>query len=208
MRNSNFTEKESLELISNMIQQTKQQFQVGSGNMFLYYGYTAVVISIAVYFLCQFTHQWYWHNLWLLMFVPAIAEKVTQKKRRPAVVTYIDKAVSKVWMVINTLCIITLLTIVGIGLFTKAIPLILMLPLALLYAGIGTACTGVITNEKSMTYFPIVSFIIGIYMLVTLSIGGVPSLLWNLLGGLAFLTMLVIPGYILNRKSLKQCSKN
>ena len=77
-----------------------------------------------------------------------------------------------------------------------------------LQVGIGTAFTGVITNEKSMTYFPVISFIISIYMLNTLLVSGSFSIEWNLLCGLCFLLMLVIPRHILNRKSLKQCSKN
>ena len=41
-----FTEKESLELISQMIQMTKENLERGSGNVFLIYGYAAVVLSI------------------------------------------------------------------------------------------------------------------------------------------------------------------
>ena len=208
MKEQNLTEKESLELISRMIQQTKQNLKVGSGNTLLYYGYTAVIISIAVYVLCYFTSAMAWHNLWFLMFVPMIYEKISRKKKRVSVVTYIDKAVKNVWSVINSLFILSVATIIVIGFITNVIILIPMMPLSLLYVGIGTACTGVITNEKSMTYFPIISFIISIYMLIYLLANGSFGIEWNLLCGLGFLTMLVIPGHILNRKSLKQCSEN
>ena len=208
MKENNFTEKESLELISRMIQQTKQNLQVGSGNMLLYYGYTSVVISIAVYLLCHFTSQMYWHNLWFLMFIPMIYERIIQNKRKPSVVTYMDRSIANLWKVINALLVVTVLTILIMGIFMKVFILIPMLPLALLYVGIGIACMGVIMNEKSMTYFPLISFVISIYMLISLLMNGSFSLEWNLLGGLSFLLMLVVPGHILNYKSLKQCSKN
>ena len=202
MKQNNLTEKESLELITRMIQQTKQTMQIGSGNLFLYYGYTAVVIAALVYLLCSSTTQMLWHSLWFLMFVPL--GKITQRKQHPTVVTYIDKAISNVWIVISALFVVTALTILVIGWFTQVYPFVLMLPLALLYVGIGTACTGVITNDKSMTYFPVVSFVISIYMLVSLFTTGKPSLEWNLLAGLSFIITLVIPGHILNRKSQKK----
>ena len=208
MKENRFSEKESLELITKMIQQTKQNLQVGSGNILLHYGYTAILISLVVYLLCRFTGEMYWHNLWFLMFVPMVIEKISSKRRPEPVVTYIDKAVTNVWGVINALFVVSVLTILLIGFLTKVIPFILMMPLALLYVGIGTACTGVLTNDKSITYFPLVSFVISIYMLVTLFTTRMFTIEWNLLGGLAFLTMLVIPGHLLNYKSQKQCSKN
>ena len=44
-----FNEKESLELITQMIQKTRKELEVGSGNVFLCYGYTSVILAIAVY---------------------------------------------------------------------------------------------------------------------------------------------------------------
>lgn len=206
MKKDNLSEKESLELISKMIQQTKQNLEVGSGNILLLYGYISVIASIVTYLMCYFTSQMYWHSLWFILFIPIIYNLVFQKKR--SVVTYTDKAIDNIWKVINSLFILSVLTILVMGVITKVFIFIPMLPLSLLYVGIGTACTGVIMNEKSMTYFPIVSFVISIYMLIDLFTYGRFDLEWNLLGGLAFLLMLVIPGHILNHKSSKQCSKN
>ena len=208
MKEQNLTEKESLEIISRMIKQTKQNMQIGYGNTLLYYGFTAVIISVVVYLLCHYTSAMAWHNLWFLMFLPMIYVKMSCKKQDASVVTYIDRAVKNVWSVINSLFIFTVATIIVIGFITNVIILIPMMPLSLLYVGIGTACTGVITNEKSMTYLPVISFVISIYMLIYLLANGSFGIEWNLLCGLGFLTMLVIPGHILNRKSLKQCSEN
>ena len=41
MKENTFSEKDSLELISQMLKQTKDNLGVGSGNIFLYCGYSA-----------------------------------------------------------------------------------------------------------------------------------------------------------------------
>ena len=59
-----FNEKESLELITQMIQKTRKELEVGSGNVFLCYGYTSVILAIAVYLITHFTTQPAWNFLY------------------------------------------------------------------------------------------------------------------------------------------------
>ena len=49
MEEKKFTEKESLELISQMIQATRKNLVKGQGNYFIIYGYTAAILSIIIY---------------------------------------------------------------------------------------------------------------------------------------------------------------
>ena len=196
-----FTEKESLELISQMIKQTKQGFEVGSGNILLFYGYLSLASAALVYAVCTLTHQMAWHGLWFLLFVPMLVRKFTAKRHKPEVVTYIDRAVSGVWEVVTELFFVTLAVLLVVKMAFGEANFTLMMPLSLLYVGFGVAATGVITKERSMIYTPIVAFLAGIYMLNALSTGAHPILMWNLICGLAFFVMLVIPGHILNYKS-------
>ncbi len=83
-----------------------------------------------------------------------------------------------------------------------------MLPLSLLYAGIGTSITGVITNMKVLIYTPLLAFFIGLYMLVVLVSDGNSTVYWHLYFGIAILFMMIIPGHIINRNSRQQCLKN
>ena len=55
MEEQKMNEKESLELIAQMIRVTKQSIGSGSGNKFLMYGYTAAILSIVIYALVYFT---------------------------------------------------------------------------------------------------------------------------------------------------------
>ena len=49
MEEKKFIEKESLELISQMIQATRKNLVKGQGNYFIIYGYTAAILSIIIY---------------------------------------------------------------------------------------------------------------------------------------------------------------
>lgn len=64
MEEKKFTEKESLELISQMIQVTKENLERGSGNVFLVYGYAAVVLSVGIYAAVHLTGKPLWNVLW------------------------------------------------------------------------------------------------------------------------------------------------
>jgi hypothetical protein len=57
MEKNSFTEKDSLELISQMIQQSKKNMEIGSGNILLYYGYPAVILAVEIYLLVHMTHN-------------------------------------------------------------------------------------------------------------------------------------------------------
>ncbi len=208
MKENTFSEKDSLELISQMLKQTKQNLEVGSGNIFLYYGYSAFVISVIVFGLVYFTTNPIWAALWFLMFVPNIIIGIKNKKEKPRVVTYMDKAIINTWFVIGTLFFLTIIAIIILGLCMDKISFTLMLPLGLLYAAIGTSITGIIMNEKILVYTPLFSFFIAIYMLLALNLQNGATAFWHLYFGVAFVFMMVIPGHIINRKSIRQCSKN
>ena len=208
MKENLFSEKESLELISQMLKQTKQNMEVGSGNVFLYYGYSAFIISLVAFAMVYFTANPLWAALWFLMFVPGIVMKIKDRKEKPQVVTYMDKAIANTWSVIGSMFLLTIIAIVLFGFHTGVCSFTLMLPLSLLYAGIGTSITGVITNMKVLVYTPLLAFFIGLYMLVVLVSDGDSTVYWHLYFGIAFLFMMIIPGHIINRNSRQQCLKN
>lgn len=208
MEEKRLSEKESLELISQMLRQTKKNMEVGSGNIFLYYGYSALFISVLVFSLIYYTGNNIWALIWFMMFVPNIIIQMRNKKEASKVVTYTDKAIENTWSVVGSMFGITVLAIFAFGWYVGECNFGLMLPLSLLYAGIGTSITGVITNIKELIYALLLGFFVGIYMLVELLAGSVIIPSWHLLFGIAFIFMMIIPGHIINRKSKFQCLKN
>ncbi len=208
MNSNNFSEKESLELISQMLRQTKQNLEVGSGNQFLYHGYTALVLSVVIFFLLHITGNPAWAALWFLMFLPSILIHFKTAHQKPAVVTYMEKAIHNTWAVIGSLFGLTVAALLLIGFLRGLIfDFGLMLPLSLIYCSIGTSITGVILKDRALTYLPLVAFLVAVYMLVALVARQDITPMWHLWFGLSFLFIMIIPGHLLNKKS-ESCSKN
>lgn len=201
MEEKKITEEESLELISRMIRSTKQNMKMGQGNQMLYFGYFTAFLSFAIYGLIYFTEDGRWSFLWFLMFAFWGILSFAQRNKKPEVVTYMDKAVSQVWKVIGamfiltTVMVIALLVVLGTGSF------ILLMPLSLLYVGLGVSITGIIVREPWMIYSPLFSYGVCFYMLQMLIIGHHATLTWILLFGISFLISEVLPGHIINHKS-------
>ena len=107
MEEKKFTEKESLELISHMIQATRKNLVKGQGNYFIIYGYTAAILSIIIYTLLCITHTPWWWAGWFLMFLPVIILSFKEKRYTPTVITYTNSMVNKVWQVVGTLFSLT-----------------------------------------------------------------------------------------------------
>lgn len=80
MDNKKLNEQESLELITQMIQNTKFKMVKNAGTPFLVWGYMTVVTSLLVWYLLKETGNYYWQFLWLLM--PAVSYPVTIYSQR------------------------------------------------------------------------------------------------------------------------------
>ena len=205
MEEKKFTEKESLELISHMIQATRKNLVKDQGNYFIIYGYTAAILSVIIYTLLRMIPTPWWWAGWFLMFLPVIILLLKGKRNSPTVVTYTDSMVNKVWQVVGTLFSLTVLVMLALSLLVGKCDFMLMLPLCLLYASIGTAITGLVIREKCLSYTPFAGFVFAIYMLMNYTINNSIDIRWNLYFGLSFVIMMIIPGHVLNNKSEKLC---
>lgn len=199
-----FNEKESLELITQMIQKTRKELEVGSGNVFLCYGYTSVILAIAVYLITHFTTQPAWNFLWFAMFLPQPIIYFKNKKCKPHAVSYTDKMLNNTWKIVGWLMVLTCATIIGMGFLTLSINFSLMLPLALLYVCIGTMISGLVVNVPSITRITVAAAIIPVTLLIEMRSGQAFHASWNLMAAIAFLVALIIPRHILNHKAAKE----
>ena len=205
MEERKFTEKESLELISQMISASRQRLQKGSGNPFLYYGYTSIAISAATFLLTRFSGSWAWNLLWMLMFIPAIVLWVKDRGSKPEVTSYIDRMLTNTWKVVLMLMVLSLVVILGSGFGSGTINLMFMLPLALIFVCTGTLITGLTIGEGSIVGMTTIAFVMPILLLAGMVSGDDYLPVWNLAGGFSFLFSLVIPGHIINHRSSGSC---
>ena len=187
MENKKMNEKESLELITQMIQNTKFRMAKNAGVPFLIWGYMTVGLTLLVWLLLTETGNYNWQFLWFLL--PAVAFPATlwsQRKKQKMAKSYIDRVLGYVW------------TVFGLGgflisctsIFFWSLPILFII---LLMMGMGTALTGLIVNMKVVT--------IGGTLGALSSLGClyVDKFEQILIFAFAFIFMMIIPGHYLNR---------
>ena len=196
MEERKFTEKESLELISQMISASRQRLQKGSGNPFLCYGYTSLAISVATFLISRFSGNYVWNLLWILMFIPAIVLWIKDRGEKPETTSYIDRMLTNTWKVVLMLMVMSLVVIVCSGLGAGVVNMMLMLPLALIFVCTGTLITGLTIGEGSIVGMTTIAFVMPVLLLSAMVAGD---------QYLPVLFSLVIPGHIINRRSSRSC---
>jgi hypothetical protein len=190
MEEKNLSEKESLELISNMIQKSQRKSRENNGKTFLIFGYTSVIVSLTIYYLHTISNSLLTNLGWFGIPIIGFAlSYLTQRKDNQHGKTIISNMISKVWMVIGG-------AIFGVS-FTPFLVPIPVLPIIILLLGIGTTITGLIVKSKPVTAGGIIGMISTIAVLKFLYDG------YNQIAMFAFciFIMQVIPGHILQYKS-------
>lgn len=81
-------EKESLELITRMIQNSKKNLELGSGNIFLLWGYLSLLTAVVVWLLVWQTGSMKWNWLWFAIPLVGYPLQVYLKKKTERNVRY------------------------------------------------------------------------------------------------------------------------
>ncbi|MDR0348071.1 MAG: hypothetical protein LBH90_01085 [Tannerella sp.] len=99
---SKFTEQESIEIITDMINRARNNVRKGKANSMIFNGYVAAVIAIANFVLLQVLpkeYSFYSFYIWCLMFPVVIIDRFIERKadRGSIVKTEIDRIISSAW---------------------------------------------------------------------------------------------------------------
>ncbi len=187
MDDKKLNEKESLELIAQMIQNTKFRMAKNTGTPFLIWGYTTIIVSLLVWFLLKETGNYNWQWLWFMLPVTALPFTLwIDRKQQKMVKTYIDRIVGYVW------------TVFGVGSFFVSWVAILFWNLSILFIillmmGMGTALTGLIIKMRVVT---VCGTLGALASLGCIYVRGIDQIL---VFALAFVFMMLIPGHYLNK---------
>lgn len=200
MEDKKLNEKESLELITQMIQNSKKNLRLRNVNILLLWGYLCAVTALVVYALVLITGNPAFNWLWLA--IPAIGFPVMywQKKTdvKP-VLTYTDKVLYTIWSNIGQY---------GIGISILAAlyfdSLLLLLPIILMLCSLGVNITGSIINDGWMRNAAGAALAISVLMLSQILFNPPELDLQYPAFAFCFIIMLIIPGHRLNRKSTKK----
>lgn len=207
MEERKLTERESIELITSMINRTKQRY-IGSGNIMLMWGYLVVAVAILVWVMIDRTHNGAWNWLWFAIpVIGGIATPIMSRKenRKSGVTTYSDKVTSKLWtlfglseIVLTALCLIA-------SLWLEMDCWIAMLVYSFIVAAFAEIVQGIIVKENSLIAGGASGLFLGLVTLCWVT-GRIPlySDIFMPLFLLGFVCMMIIPGHILNYKAKRQ----
>lgn len=187
MEERNLNEKESLELISRMIENTQKKLSDKNGLPFLIWGYVSVLVSILIWYLLKTTQNAYWNFLWFL--IPVLGFSImltTHKTKQRGVKTYIDHVIIYVWSVLGTTAFIT-----SLSSFIWKIPILFII---ILLMGAGTTITALIIKFKPLVYSGIIGLLLSVVCLMVANINVI------LVFALIFVIMMIVPGHILHAK--------
>ena len=102
MEDKRLSEKESLELITQMIQNTRRNLDTGSGNMFLSWGYVCALLTLVVWVGVSLTQNpaWMW-GFWGIPVIGYLLSYILMRRKGKPVKLYLDKVLNEVWQVLG-----------------------------------------------------------------------------------------------------------
>ena len=196
MEKQNFDAEKSLELISQMISQSKQNLNRGSFNSWIGWGVFTTILGLVIYGVVMATgvHQWYY--LWFFEFAYAIYDCKRNERKEGDVKSHIDKAIEGIWQALGWLYILTPVVLTFAAIYLQHYYAFnMIMPLVLIYTIVGVAFTGVILREKWIVAIPIVGVLSPLYMIAVVSSQQFEH--WQVLMFVAtFFVVMVVPGLI------------
>ncbi|MBP6062076.1 MAG: hypothetical protein ACMV1C_03460 [Bacteroides graminisolvens] len=188
MEDKVLTEKESLDLISQMIRNTRSRLEDNSGIPFLIWGYTTVIVAVIVWSLVTTSGNYLWHWLWFAIPVFGgtlwLLHNKKQLNNRSRVITFVDRAISHVWMVFGIASFM-----ISIISFLTYIPILFIV---LLTMGMATAITGLIIRFKPIIFSGFIGILFSPLCVIVRDTSSI------LIFAAIFVLMMVIPGHMLN----------
>ena len=207
MEEKQMTEKESLELITSMISRTKDRY-IGDGNFMLMWGYLTVAVAALVWILLEATGNPAWNLCWLLISIlGGIASPIMKRKRKVkcGVKSYSDRITSHSWFVVTISAIVSMLFCFVIGILAHSTTGGAMLIFALVIVPFAEIVQGIIVKEKSLIVGGAIGLCIGIFTMCCIAGDVAIRANWFMpLFIVAFICMMIIPGYIINYKAKQQ----
>lgn len=201
MEEKKLNEKESLELITRMIQNTRRNLDTGSGNIFLVWGYVGALLTLVVLAGVYFTKNpgWMW-GFWGIPVIGYLLTYLLMRNRQKAAKSYIDKVLMQVWMILGLVCMMIVLMATNTERFE------VILPLCAVVMSLGSIITGCIIRYTMFLVFPVLGLVWGIKSLFDALTQGTSyvSLLWFVA---IVVFAMIIPGHILNYRARKENRK-
>ncbi len=209
--------RESMELISRMIQNTRNRLENHAGRPFLVWGYTTVGIALLNYwFNIAGCHPAWCFTWFLIPIIGCLLMRLFPDKKPTEPRTEIDRIVGKVWLVSS----LSLIPIFLFSLFHGLSYRHSLFELITLVMATATATTGMIVRSKIYIVAGLTCMALSVlfplydYFLKKIATSDGIEITAGLLNNEilifagVFFIMMVVPGHIINYQSHKICSRN
>ena len=179
-------EKESLALISQMIQNTKKNVKQNAGMPALLWGYTTIITSLLVYLGWTLINQpWVMYGWFLIPVFGGVGSLYLSKREKPALTkTYLDRVVKYIWIILGIVCFGT-----SVVAFIYTFPILFFVSILMAAA---ITLTGCVADYKVYVHYGTVGIVLSFLCLV---IRGPEQIL--VFAGI-FVIMMIIPSHLLN----------
>lgn len=193
MEERNFSAEESLTLIRQMIDRTRERMELQAGRHFLVMGYVTIAVTLGIWGAVCFTGNPAWHYGWFLIVAFYLLHGWHSGWFRPSRETrsHLDRITGYVWLAI---------ALSGFMLMVTAFLFpIQILFIVLMLMGTGTAITGLVTR---FTPLAVAGFVAALLLApLTLCVEGINQLP---IFAASFAVMMVIPGHLAARRIQKR----
>lgn len=208
MDDKKLTPQESMELITSMIQNTKQRVAMPDLRISIMWATVTILTAIAAWVLISATHNPWFNFVWFaipIIGIPANVILALKTHKNKMAKTYIDKISDGIWKLVGYIAIG-----VTIGCFIAqqcGYPQvwIAMFYYAFIIVGFGATATGLLLRENSYVFGGIFSIFSG-FAVIVCNLCQIPLLYsWVVpLYILCFLLMFIIPAFIIAYKLKKE----
>ncbi len=106
MEDRKLNEKESLELITRMMQNTKMNLEIGSGNSLIIWGVSTLIADLIVCIMLFFTQSPISYCAWMTLPIIGVLWTKIASDDKPKVTTKIDKMVKKLFKITLIICVL------------------------------------------------------------------------------------------------------
>ncbi|MEM9051555.1 MAG: hypothetical protein AAGC47_05840 [Bacteroidota bacterium] len=188
------TEKESLEIIMNMIDRTKENLKEQSG-FYLIWGWSIFTAAIVEYVLFVFVDYPHHYFVWPVAILIAVASTIflaTKMNGKKQVTTYADKALNYLWATWSAMLLLVLV-FPAVGGISWGVSYVLIIALY----GMGTLISGGILSFKPLIVGGIISLAIALVTMITGWFNDFPSMLLALSASIC--SSFLIPGFLLRK---------
>ncbi len=204
MEDKKLTPQESMDLITSMIQSTKQRVVLHDLRVSVMWAILAIATAVAVWFLLETTHNTWFSLIWLAIPIIGIPANIFLERKircSSKAKTHIDKVSDGLWSIVGYIAIgLTIICFIA-QLCGHSQAWSAMLYYAFIIVGFGAVVTGLLLHENAYIFGGLFSIFSGFAVIICKVCGISLYYSWIVpLYILCFLLMFIVPALIISRK--------